>query len=160
MRLVMSAQKQNVALARRSAERPKPTQGRFDRTTPKGAQRYAGCYTHLDRMCVVLLTLVVLLGALQLLMLVVRGRGLDGIPPVWPMISIAALLLVAARVMIQYLVARTLQKRIGDEHFKVCLECGYPLTGLLSVGRCPECGAYYNIAETQEYWTSWLFRRS
>jgi len=152
----MSVQKKDVALRDVSAERRRRTLWRCDKAPPKGAERYVGCYNHLARACVLLMILIALLGACQVVMLVARGRGLDGFPPAWPTITMATLFVVAARVTIPYLAIRSLRKFVEREEYKVCLECGYLLKGLMSPSRCPECGTAYDIEETRAYWKSWL----
>lgn len=39
---------------------------------------------------------------------------------------------------------RAMADRLIPSNRPYCHECGYPLTGLPSVGRCPECGTAYD----------------
>jgi len=36
--------------------------------------------------------------------------------------------------------------------FRLCIFCGYPLTGIDEAGSCPECGKPFDIEETQRLW--------
>ncbi len=54
-----------------------------------------------------------------------------------------------------------------DESGPTCANCGYELTGLGQVGRCPECGSFYSRrtgegirhASADQLWVEWLLLR-
>lgn len=48
--------------------------------------------------------------------------------------------------------ARRRRRWIRTHAYFICIDCGYPLTGLAEVGRCPECGSHYTAAEVCDYW--------
>ena len=47
---------------------------------------------------------------------------------------------------------RRLEKEIQSNNLEHCLECGYPLRGLPTEHRCPECGEPYDIAAVRRTW--------
>ncbi len=51
---------------------------------------------------------------------------------------------------------RRLARELEDPGFALCTECGYCLTGLGTEGRCPECGANFNLDELRRRWNYWL----
>lgn len=40
--------------------------------------------------------------------------------------------------------------------YEVCLRCGYDLSGLSDVHRCPECGLAYEKGQVRAAWEAWL----
>lgn len=57
-------------------------------------------------------------------------------------------------------IIRLWKKRIAeivvDRGFRFCVGCGYELSGLASEGRCPECGAQYEVSDLRNKWASWM----
>ncbi len=49
-----------------------------------------------------------------------------------------------------------IRRRVVNHEFTLCLECGYALTGLPLKGRCPECGAPYEVETVQGEWRRWF----
>lgn len=48
--------------------------------------------------------------------------------------------------------AGAILRRLTDAKFRLCLTCGYQLTGLPPIGVCPECGESYVIEYVQSCW--------
>lgn len=106
------------------------------------------------------------IGAYQAAILVVAlgiylgGIRLHLIPDNWPM---AVVLLVAAEALgrIAHWLAcgrsqRQLRRLVKSSHGRVCLKCGYCLSGLPLLGLCPECGIEYDINQNETIWQKWL----
>lgn len=49
-----------------------------------------------------------------------------------------------------------IRRRVETYEFTLCLDCGYPLIGLATEGRCPECGTSYEVGKVRESWTRWF----
>ena len=75
--------------------------------------------------------------------------------PLEPILGI----LVLAPLVLYFVPMRALRRRfckfVASRNYLVCLECGYPLTGLPSPHDCPECGKSYNAAVVRRLWIGW-----
>jgi hypothetical protein len=49
-----------------------------------------------------------------------------------------------------------IRRRVETYEFTLCLVCGYPLIGLARAGRCPECGASYEVENIRHEWEQWF----
>lgn len=54
---------------------------------------------------------------------------------------------------------RRFKARLKQVDMRLCLGCGYILTGLPDDHRCPECGSPYKIEETRAAWDHWVRTR-
>ena len=50
------------------------------------------------------------------------------------------------------------ERRVVELRFRACTECGYSLHGVAQEGKCPECGAMYELDRTIRAWQTWLDR--
>ncbi|MCB9852125.1 MAG: hypothetical protein H6819_03445 [Phycisphaerales bacterium] len=46
--------------------------------------------------------------------------------------------------------------RLVDTNACVCTQCAYNLVGLDSSGKCPECGAGFEMSATRQAWCEWF----
>ncbi len=44
--------------------------------------------------------------------------------------------------------------RVKRENYLLCIKCLYPLKGLDSSGKCPECGTPYNLETLKSEWVT------
>ncbi|MCG3127928.1 MAG: hypothetical protein CHACPFDD_02801 [Phycisphaerae bacterium] len=49
-----------------------------------------------------------------------------------------------------------LQRFLKEQDYAICVRCKYSLRGLVQRGACPECGATYELADTQRTWRDWF----
>jgi len=49
-----------------------------------------------------------------------------------------------------------IRRRVKAHDFSLCLNCGYPLKGLVTHGHCPECGSSYEADNVRQSWVQWL----
>jgi hypothetical protein len=72
--------------------------------------------------------------------------------PLMPFVTGALLLISIPLLFLGFAVFRTDAKRRGrrviEAGGRVCIHCGFDLAGLEDRGKCPECGADYDIAES------------
>ena len=54
--------------------------------------------------------------------------------------------------MIRVVAVRRFCADLFAHDFEMCVECGYPLTGLPEQHQCPECGKGYDMKETRLAW--------
>ncbi len=80
------------------------------------------------------------------------------VSPRWFEISMLAAM-VLAPVLTWYVLERN-NDRLWDKalhcDLALCLRCGYDLNGLPDRHICPECGAAYDLAGTQQRWAYWM----
>ncbi|MGD2109786.1 MAG: hypothetical protein PVI86_10375, partial [Phycisphaerae bacterium] len=50
------------------------------------------------------------------------------------------------------------KRRLLQNHWRYCIECGYDLAGLPNRHQCPECGTGYEIDRLARQWQEWLDR--
>lgn len=50
------------------------------------------------------------------------------------------------------------ERHVVELRFHCCTECGYSLHDAAQAGRCPECGAAYELDATIRAWQTWLNR--
>lgn len=53
---------------------------------------------------------------------------------------------------------RQMERRVVEMRFRACTECGYSLHDAAQEGKCPECGAPYELDRTIRAWQTWLDR--
>jgi len=51
---------------------------------------------------------------------------------------------------------RQLTRLVAENDSRVCLRCGYLLTGLPDRHSCPECGVSYDVEENRRLWERWV----
>jgi len=54
--------------------------------------------------------------------------------------------------VIAQLTAKSLRRRIRTHDGNICLDCSYALKGLGQSGKCPECGAGFNVSSNRKAW--------
>lgn len=53
-------------------------------------------------------------------------------------------------------VIRSLRVHVHRASFKICLNCGYNISGLCDTCRCPECGVVYDYETLHSEWMKWF----
>lgn len=51
-----------------------------------------------------------------------------------------------------------MERRVVELRFRACTECAYSLHDAAQEGKCPECGARYELDRTIRAWQTWLDR--
>jgi hypothetical protein len=59
---------------------------------------------------------------------------------------------------LHWIIKRRFVRWLREQDYRMCLHCGYVLTGLPDEHQCPECGAAYKLEETVGEWRAWVPR--
>lgn len=71
--------------------------------------------------------------------------------PIWTFHSIFLPCMIV-QMMIPRLAIRRIVRKLVQQDFAQCFDCGYCLTGLPEQHRCPECGARYELKHVRARW--------
>ena len=55
---------------------------------------------------------------------------------------------------------KQLLKRLIDNEFLLCVNCGYILRNASSSRICPECGVQYDASQTERVWREWAAKQA
>jgi hypothetical protein len=126
--------------------RPPATPGGFRHTTRFGMPRVVW----LERRRVLFVALLIVL---TVIFLDVTGNSP---PKADPWVSIAIPLCTLLGLILIILQRRRMRRKLRRLHYRMCIYCGYRLTGLPPEGICPECGAEYDILNLIDQWREWM----